>query len=564
MDANRRDGPLIVQKDWTVLLELSNPKCEAAREEVAQFAELVSAPPHVHTYRMTKATLWSAADRGLSAQSILESLERFAKYPLGERLKRDIAQTCGSYGVLRLVRREGRLALESADPALLEKLMEYECVRTLLGGRRDASSCWVEEANRGAIKIACVQLGYPVKDLAGYVEGGVLPVRLLERTRSGKPFALRRYQLQAVESFWGGGTEHGGSGIVVLPCGAGKTIVGIAVMARASTNTLILTASTTAVRQWLWEIEDKTDLPSLLTGEYTGDIKQVKPVTVTTYQMLTHRRGAGYSHLELFRSGNWGLVIYDEVHLLPAPVFRFTAHIQAVRRLGLTATLLREDGREADVFTLIGPKKLEVGWKSLEKAGWIAQAECHEIRIGMEPEYRERYSAAGERLRFRLAAENPEKLKVLERLLARHKGDRVLVIGQFVSQLRKVASRLGIPLVTGRTSSDERTRLYQSLRNGDISCLVVSKVANFSVDLPEARVAIQLSGSFGSRQEEAQRLGRILRPKADGGPAYFYTLISVNTKEEEFARKRQSFLVEQGYRYIIHESWRDSSNVAGS
>lgn len=552
-----RRGPAIVQSDCTVLLEVGHPQCNEARRHISRFAELVSAPEHVHTYRITPLSLWSALAGGASAEWVLEVLERYARYPLPASLKEEVLHTCSRYGLVKLVRVGNRLLLQFKDPAIMEQVLGSPSFSDIAWEKRDSSSCWVQEVDRGRIKRACVGIGFPVEDLAGYSTGSYLPVGLLPVTRSGKPFCLREYQVEAIESFWQGGSASGGSGVIVLPCGAGKTVVGLGVMCKARTHTLIITTSVTATRQWLHEIRDKTDLDPSLMGEYTSRCKQIRPVTVTTYNMLTHRESGRYSHLELFQSGGWGLVIYDEVHLLPAPIFRITSEIQAIRRLGLTATLVREDGREEDVFSLIGPKRYELWWRSLEQEGWIAEAECHEIRVDMDPEYRERYVVAGDRLRFRLAAENPRKIQVLERIISRHTGDRILIIGQYTEQLRQIAARLGAPLITGKTPAEQRGQLYASLRSGELSCLVVSKVANFSVDLPEARVAIQVSGTFGSRQEEAQRLGRVLRPKPDGGPAYFYTLVTRDSAEEEYARKRQQFLVEQGYQYRIHDSLDD-------
>ncbi|MGB9867540.1 MAG: DNA repair helicase XPB [Bacillota bacterium] len=547
-------GPAIVQNDFTVLLEVGHPQCDEARRHISKFAELVSAPEHVHTYRITPLSLWSALAGSVSTQWILDVLERYARYPVPSCLKEEVLKTCSRYGMVRLSRVGGRMLLEFKSPQVMEQVLGSPALEGIPWERRDPSSCWVDEADRGRIKRACVGIGFPVEDLAGYSPGNHLQVELLPVTRSGRQFCLREYQVEAIESFWQEGSVYGGNGVIVLPCGAGKTVVGLGVMCKARTHTLIIATSVTAARQWLSEIADKTNLDSSLMGEYTSRCKQIRPVTVTTYNMLTHREREKYSHLELFQSGKWGLVIYDEVHLLPAPVFRITSEIQAIRRLGLTATLIREDGREEDVFSLIGPKRYELWWRSLEQGGWIAEAECHEIKVDMDPELRARYVVAGDRARFRLAAENPKKTEVLERIMSRHAGERVLIIGQYTDQLRRIAEKLGAPLITGKTPADQRGRLYSCLRNGELSCLVVSKVANFSVDLPEARVAIQVSGTFGSRQEEAQRLGRVLRPKPDGGPAYFYTLVTRDSSEEEYARKRQRFLVEQGYQYRIHDS----------
>jgi DNA excision repair protein ERCC-3 len=399
-----------------------------------------------------------------------------------------------------------------------------------------------------------LQVGYPAEDLAGYVAGAPLAIHLLPRTRGEDlPFVLRRYQEDAAAVFHAGGSERGGSGVIVLPCGAGKTVVGLAAMAELQCNTLILTPSIVAARQWLHEILDKTDVPSEMLGEYTGERKDIRPITATTYQVLSYRkrRSDEFPHFAVFDERDWGLIIYDEVHLLPAPVFRVTAEIQARRRLGLTATLVREDGREGDVFSLIGPKKYDVPWRELERQGWIATALCHEVRIQMPDELRMDYALAEEREKYRIAAENSRKMAVLDRLVDMHRGEQVLIIGQYLDQLERIATRFDAPLITGKTVTREREKLYDAFRHGEVTLLVVSKVANFSIDLPDANVALQVSGTFGSRQEEAQRLGRILRPKASGRLAHFYTLVTRDTRDQEFAANRQMFLTEQGYGYEI-------------
>jgi DNA excision repair protein ERCC-3 len=547
-------APLIVQSDKTVLVEVDNPLYPEARDALAPFAELEKSPEHIHTYRITPLSLWNAASSGLTSDVIVEALQRLGKYDLPDNVRRDIVDYVSRFGRVRLEKwDEHHLLLTSDDPALLAELAHHKKLIPLVTGRSDGA-LQVDPAQRGRIKQALLQIGYPAEDLAGYVDGTPLTLRLRERTLGEDlPFALRAYQLDAVSIFHAGGSARGGSGVVVLPCGAGKTLVGLGIMAELQSNTLILTPSIVACRQWLREILDKTDATPEMVGEYTGEHKDIKPITATTYQVLSYRkrRTDDFPHFALFDERNWGLIIYDEVHLLPAPVFRVTAQIQARRRLGLTATLVREDGREGDVFSLIGPKKYDVPWRQLERQGWIATALCHEIRIPMSDERRMEYAVAEERAKYLIAAENPRKLDVLDQLVRRHAGDRVLIIGQYLDQLDIVAERYRAPLITGKTPTRERERLYEAFREGEIKLLVVSKVANFSIDLPEANVALQISGTFGSRQEEAQRLGRILRPKQDGLLAHFYTLVTRDTRDQEFAANRQMFLAEQGYGYEI-------------
>ena len=548
-------NPMIVQGDKTVLLEVDNPLYEAARDALARFAELEKSPEHVHTYRVTPLSLWNAAAAGLTAGEVVDALERFGKYPLPGNVRADVADYVARYGRVKLVRHDdGKLRLVSEDRPLLAEIAHHRRLAPFIVGRGQDGALVVEPAQRGHVKHALVQFGYPAEDLAGYVAGARLEIRLREtRASDGAPFALRRYQREAAAVFHAGGSARGGSGVIVLPCGAGKTLVGMAAMAELQSSTLVLTPSIVAARQWIRELLDKTDLSPDAVGEYSGEHKEIRPVTVTTYQVLTHRpaRSEEFPHFALFDERDWGLIVYDEVHLLPSPVFRITAEIQARRRLGLTATLVREDGRETDVFALIGPKKYDVPWKDLERQGWIATAECHEIRLPMADDRRMAYAVAEEREKYRIAAENPLKLDVLDRLLLRHRDDQVLVIGQYLDQLATVAERYGAPLVTGKTPTLEREKLYEAFRVGEVRLLVVSKVANFSIDLPDANVAIQISGTFGSRQEEAQRLGRILRPKQDGQLAHFYTLVTRDTRDQEFAANRQMFLTEQGYRYEI-------------
>lgn len=548
------DRPLTVQGDRTVLLEVGAPGFAEARDFLARFAELEKSPEFFHTYRITPLSIWNAAAAGLSADEILDFLHRRSRYPVPPNVEREIRENIRRYGLLRLVRREDRILLESDDPKVMRDVTAHAAVRKLVG-RSKGEPVEVTPEARGELKHALIKVGYPVEDLAGYTEGAPHPIRLLPRTRSGAPFRLRPYQQEAAEVFHAGGTARGGSGVIVLPCGAGKTIVALAVMEKVSARTLILTTNVVAVRQWRAELLDKTDLDPEDVGEYSGETKQVRPVTIATYQILTYRRRKSdpFAHFELFGAEKWGLVVYDEVHLLPAPVFRVTAGIQATRRLGLTATLVREDHREDEVFSLIGPKKFDVPWKVLERQGWIAQARCVEVRVPIPPELEPEYRSAGARRQFRMASENPAKIEVVERLIRRHRGDRILVIGQYIDQLVELAERLGAPLITGKTPNRERESLYSDFREGRIPLLLVSKVGNFAIDLPDAAVAIQISGTFGSRQEEAQRLGRILRPKSDGSSAHFYTLVTRDSKESEFATHRQLFLTEQGYSYEIRD-----------
>jgi DNA excision repair protein ERCC-3 len=549
------ENPLIVQSDRTVLVETASPRYEAARDVLARFAELEKSPEHIHTYRITPLSLWNAAAAGMHPQAVVTALAEFGKYELPENVRRDILDLMARYGRLKLIKADDGLELVGEDDLLITEILHHKSIRPLLRGPLGRFRLGVDAGARGHLKQALIRLGYPVDDQAGYVPGAALALALRgPATAAGAPFALRAYQAEAAAVFHAGGAAGGGSGVIALPCGAGKTVVGLAVMAALQAHTLILTPSTVAVRQWIEEIVDKTTLKREAVGEYTGEIKEIRPVTISTYQTLTFRkRGqAVYPHMALFDQRDWGLIIYDEVHLLPAPVFRATADIQARRRLGLTATLVREDGRADDVFSLIGPKRYDLPWKDLEAQGWIATASCTEVRVPLPDEQRLAYALAEERARqYAIAAQNPAKLTVLDALLARHAADQVLVIGQYLEQLHHIAHALGAPVLTGQTPTRERQRLYAAFRAGEVKCLVVSKVANFSVDLPEANVAIQVSGTYGSRQEEAQRLGRILRPKPNGELAHFYTLVSHDTCDQAFAANRQLFLTEQGYRYTI-------------
>ncbi|GHO54904.1 DNA repair helicase XPB [Ktedonobacter robiniae] len=557
-------NPMIVQSDRTVLLEVDHSLHAEARDALSRFAELEKSPEHIHTYRLSPLSLWNAASGGMQAPAIVDLLERYSKYPLPPNILTDIHDYISRYGRLKLIRDGDQLLLTSEDSRLITEILHHRLIQPYLLCPRDASTLLVDASRRGHIKQALIHIGFPAEDLAGYADGSPLPFKLRERDEVGKPFTPRTYQQAASAAFYAGGAPGGGSGVVVLPCGAGKTIVGLVTMADIQCATLILTPNTVAVRQWIHELRAKTSLPPEMIGEYTGERKDIAPVTVSTYQMLTYRRANGeeegtesladYPHFSLLTSYDWGLIIYDEVHLLPAPVFRVTAEIQARRRLGLTATLVREDGREADVFSLIGPKKYDVPWRELERQGWIATAECHEIRVSLPDEGQLTYAMAQTREKYRLAAENPAKFTVTHLLAEQHRDDQVLIIGQYLDQLKALAQELQAPLLTGRTSTSQREKLYEQFRQGQIKRLVVSKVANFAIDLPDANVAIQVSGTFGSRQEEAQRLGRILRPKSNGGIAHFYTIVTRDTCDQDFSTNRQLFLTEQGYRYSIEDA----------
>ena len=556
MTGYRPENPLIIQSDQSVLAEVASPRFGEARDRLARFAELVKSPEHVHTFRLTPLSVWNACAAGADPGEMVEGLREFAKYPVPANVEAFIRDSASRYGRLRLVRDDEGIALCGDDPALVEQVSRMKGVAPHLGERLSPTSFRVPPVERGRIKQALVRAGWPAEDLAGYTAGEPLAVALRSVTRGGEPFALRPYQEDAAAAFHAGGSDRGGSGVVVLPCGAGKTVVGMECMAQVGSSTLVLTTSVTAVRQWIREILDRTTLHEDQVGEYTGQAKEVKPVTVATYQVLTHResRDGAFRHLELFDQRDWGLIVYDEVHLLPAPVFQVTAGLQARRRLGLTATLVREDGREDDVFALIGPKKADVPWKELEGQGWIAKATCTEVRVPLADDARMPYAVAEAREQFRIASENPDKLDVVRRILALHPDEPALVIGMYVDQIEELARGLGVPVLTGSTGQKRRDVLYRDFREGRIPVLAVSKVANFAVDLPDASVAVQVSGTFGSRQEEAQRLGRILRPKAGANQAHFYTLVSRDTVEQEFALKRQLFLCEQGYEYRIADA----------
>ena len=538
------DGPLIVQSDKTVLLEIDHALADEARAALAPFAELERAPEHVHTYRITPLALWNARAAGHDAEQVVDVLERYSRFPVPQPLLIDVADTMSRYGRVTLHKHPAHgLVLESAEPAILAELERHRKIRPMLGARIDDETIAVHPSERGRLKQELLKVGWPAEDLAGYVDGEAHPIALSTAT---EPWELRDYQRYAADSFW-----EGGSGVVVLPCGAGKTMVGAASMARAQTTTLILVTNTVAGRQWRDELLRRTTLTEEEIGEYSGERKEIRPVTIATYQVVTRKTKGEYRALELFDSRDWGLIIYDEVHLLPAPVFRMTSDLQSRRRLGLTATLVREDGREGDVFSLIGPKRYDAPWKDIEAQGFIASAECVEVRTTMSESERMTYATAETADRYRLAASASGKLRVVEKLLAKHAGQPTLIIGAYIDQLEELSARFDAPVIEGRTATKRRQELFDAFRTGEISVLVVSKVANFSIDLPEAAVAIQVSGTFGSRQEEAQRLGRLLRSKADGGQAHFYSVVSRDTLDSEYAAHRQRFLAEQGYAYRI-------------
>jgi DNA excision repair protein ERCC-3 len=536
------EGPLIVQSDKTILLDIDHPLSTECRRAIAPFAELERSPEHIHTYRLTNLGLWNARAAGHDAELVIDTLIKYSRYAVPHSILVDVAETMSRYGRLRLEADPVHgLILVTTDVGVLEEVIRAKKIAPLLGTRIDNETIVVHPSQRGAIKQSLLRLGWPAEDFAGYVDGQAHEISLKE-----SDWKIRPYQSLAAEGFW-----HGGSGVVVLPCGAGKTIVGAAAMAHAKATTLILVTNTVAARQWRDELLRRTTLNEDEIGEYSGAKKEIRPVTIATYQVMTKKKNGVYAHLDLFDTHDWGLIIYDEVHLLPAPIFRFTADIQSRRRLGLTATLVREDGMEGEVFSLIGPKRFDVPWKEIEAQGYIAPAECIEVRVNLTEAERLSYATAEPEERYRYCATTRTKRNVVEELVAHHSGEQILVIGQYLDQLDDLSEALGVPVIKGETPIKEREKLFAAFRTGEITCLVVSKVANFSVDLPEATIAIQVSGAFGSRQEEAQRLGRILRPKADGRGAKFYSVVSRDTIDQDFAQNRQRFLAEQGYSYKI-------------
>ncbi len=574
------NGAIIVQSNLEIMVEVDAPTYEAARDAIAPFTELVKSPEHLHTYKISHLSLWNAAATGLRAKEVLERLDSQSRYPIPQTVITEVEDYMSRYGLLRLKKDGDRLIIESDDKFMFTEICKLRDVEPFVLEFIDDTHAVVDPERRGHLKMALTNAGFPVEDLAGYTVGDPLPIHLRDTMLSGKEFKLRDYQKEAAQVFYASGSEKGGSGVIVLPCGSGKTVIGIATMALTQTKTLILTPNISASRQWIREICDKTDLTPDMVKEYSGEVKEIGPVTVATYQILTQRKRAKKSEKEnpnatlseidleegseedvkkelsnfpLFSQQKWGLMIYDEVHLLPAPVFRLSTEMQATRRLGLTATLVREDHKETEVFSLIGPKKYDIPWRILEAQGWIATADCNEIRIPMESELKMKYALAPVRDKITLASTNPEKTDIVQRLLKFYDkpDDRVLIIGQYIEQLENLSKVLDIPLITGKTPNKERDKLYAAFRAGTLKNLMVSKVGNFAIDLPDANVLIQISGTFGSRQEEAQRLGRVLRPKSDGGAAHFYSIVTQDSKEQEFAMNRQLFLTEQGYAYKI-------------
>lgn len=531
---------------------------EDARNDVSKFSELEKSLEYIHTYRITPISLWNAAASGMKGKDVMRTLKNYTKYPIPSNIEFEVSDYISRYGKLKLKSVGEDLILESDDVLLITEIWRNKRAREHLEKRLSKTLLKVKPERRGLIKHILIEIGHPVEDLAGYIEGEHFPIQLLGKTRGGKNFSLRKYQEDAVNVFYSNADPRGGSGTVVLPCGAGKTMVGLGVMNLLKCNTLILCPNVIGVRQWIEEISDKTTVPKENIGEYSGEKKEIKPITITTYQILTWRPSKleEFPHFGLFQKRNWGLIIYDEVHLLPAPIFKVTANLQARRRLGLTATLIREDGKERDVFSLIGPKKYDISWKVLESEGWIATAECIEIRVDMTRNVKMNYALERERKRYRIAAENPIKYEIVKKVIERHKEDNILVIGMYIAQLKRIAQMFDAEIITGKTQRKERERLYDSFKKGEIKLLILSKVANFALDLPDANVAIQVSGTFGSRQEEAQRLGRILRPKKDGSTARFYSIVTRGTKDQEYAEKRQLFLTEQGYKYSIIDGSR--------
>lgn len=539
------DGPLIVQSDKTLLLDIDHPQSADCRRAIAPFAELEKSPEHIHTYRLTPLGLWNARAAGHDAEQVIDTLLSFSRYAVPNALLLDIAEVMGRYGRLRLESHPVHgLILISIDKAVLQEVIRSKKVAPLLGAAIDEETITVHPSQRGTLKQVLLRLGWPAEDFAGYVDGQAHQIELKE-----EGWKLRDYQRLAAEGFW-----HGGSGVVVLPCGAGKTLVGAAAMAHAKATTLILVTNTVAARQWRDELLSRTSLNDDEIGEYSGSKKEIRPVTIATYQVMTTRKNGVYSHLDLFDSHDWGLIIYDEVHLLPAPIFRFTADIQSRRRLGLTATLVREDGMEGEVFSLIGPKRFDVPWKEIESQGYIAPADCVEVRVTLTDQERLQYATAEQENKYKTCSTTPSKRRVAIELAELHSTEQVLIIGQYIEQIDEISDELGVPIIKGDTPIKEREDLYSRFRTGEIKCLVVSKVANFSIDLPEASIAIQVSGTFGSRQEEAQRLGRVLRPKKDGRTARFYSIVARDTIDQDFAQNRQRFLAEQGYSYRIIDS----------
>ncbi|MBF0430076.1 MAG: DEAD/DEAH box helicase [Fibrobacteria bacterium] len=549
------NGPIIVQGDMTILVEVSHSLYAEVRDQISPFTELVKSPEHMHTYVISPLSLWNAASAGHKTQKIIDVLRKYSRYELPFNLVTEVQTLMDRYGKIRLVKENNEIILETDDSFLMSGILNNRNTKPYLGKKLSDTRVLLQPMSRGHLKMELTRIGFPAEDLAGYAEGDKLTFSIRDITLGNKPLKLRHYQKDSSQVFFAGGSEKGGSGIIVLPCGSGKTVVGMAAMEKCQCQTLILTTNVVATRQWVQELLDKTTLESDQVGEYNGSNKSIRPVTVATYQILTYRKRKTqeYPHFDLFQKNKWGLIIYDEVHLLPAPIFRLCADVQATRRLGLTATLIREDGKETDVFSLIGPKKFDIPWKILETQGWIAKADCTEIRVSLASSEKITYAMSEPRTQITIAASNSLKNKLVKELLITHKKDQILIIGQYIAQLEKLAKEISVPLITGSTPNNERVKLYKSFREGDMNILMVSKVGNFAIDLPDANVLIQISGTFGSRQEEAQRLGRLLRPKPNENTAHFYSIVTKETKEQVFAMNRQLFLTEQGYNYTIKE-----------
>lgn len=553
------NGPLITQSNQEILVEVDHPLYEEARDAIAPFTELVKSPEHLHTYRISHLSLWNAASTGLTPAEVIQRLDTYGKYAVPATVIAEVEEFMGRFGKLKLYRENDQLVLEADEELLLIEIRRHKHIQPYLLAPLSPTRICVDAQMRGHLKMALTNASFPVQDLAGYTDGDPLEVSMrTELASDGSPFVLRKYQQEAAKVFYASGSEKGGSGVIVLPCGSGKTVIGMTAMALIGKRTLVLTPNISAARQWIREILDKTTLTEKQVREYSGEVKEIGEVTIATYQILTQRKKGEndtteMNYFNIFSQHKWGLIIYDEVHLLPAPVFRMSAEMQATRRLGLTATLIREDGKETEVFSLIGPKKYDIPWRVLEQQGWIAKANCNEIRIPMPPDVKMQYAVAEMRDKIRIASCNIEKMNVVRQIINFHNddSDRILVIGQYLEQLDDFSKFFTMPLITGKTPNKERDKLYADFRSGKIRSLMVSKVGNFAIDLPDANILIQISGTFGSRQEEAQRLGRVLRPKKDGRPAYFYTMVTRDSREQEFAMNRQLFLTEQGYAYRI-------------
>ncbi len=545
-----QDLPLIVQSDRTILLDVHSPYAGQCRDEIIAFAELVKAPEHIHTYSISAISLWNAKSAGLETEEILKRLDKWSKFPIPQPVENYIEDVSSRFGKLILEpNTDDTYLLKITDPFIAKAIAANAKLVKLLNpvmvAEPKVSAFEIKSYERGDVKLALIKLGYPVDDRVPLVKSEAVEIEM--------NCALRDYQEEAVHSLLGDLGPGTGYGTIVMPCGSGKTVVGIRVMAALQTRTLVLCPNVVAVHQWINEIKAKTNVPEQMIGEYSGEKKEIRPITVCTYQVLTYRpnKDADFEHMNIIKAGNWGLVIYDEVHMLPAPVFKITAELQSVYRVGLTATLIREDGKEDDVFSLVGPKRFDIPWTDLAQKGWIASAYCVEVRVPLLEELALPYAVANRRDKYKIASNNKAKWAVIENLLHKHAGESILIIGQYIEQLKELQKELGYPLITGSTSNSKRDELYQRFKDGLEKVLIVSKVANFAIDLPDASVAIQISGTFGSRQEEAQRLGRILRPKRN--PCYFYSIITKYTVEEEFSANRQKFLVEQGYKYLVEE-----------